>query len=114
MNALANKAHDITQATALSAESPRRWANIFAHVYCDLLAKADDAEIQVESELIGIGVKPLLRLAKYTEADDDLCLAEAVRALGSRHPTPAHAELWFARIEQMLGLDDEDKTVLER
>jgi hypothetical protein len=113
MNTLAQKAHDITQATALSAESPRRWANIFAHIYCDLLLKADEEEIRVETELMGVGVQALHGLANYTEADDDLCLAETVRVLGARRQTTTHKEPWFERIEQMLGLDDDERTVLE-
>ena len=114
MKPLARKAHDITQATALSADAPRRWANIFAHVYCALLAKADDERIRVETELIGVSSEALRQLAGCAEADDELCLAETLRALGSRRPTSAHEALWFVRTEQMLGLDDDGTTVLER
>jgi hypothetical protein len=114
-NALARKAFDVTQATALAAVSTRRWANIFAHVYCDLLGRADDAEVGAEARLMGIDAGALERLADLAEdGDDDACLAETVRVLKACSRLRAPDEEWLVTIRKKLGLDDADTTILAR
>jgi hypothetical protein len=110
---LAQKAHDMTEATALASESPRRWANVFAHVYCALLADADRAKREDESRIVGLEIPGIDRLAALGGESDDECLAEAIRVFGACELSPLDAEGWFARVRSVLGTDDEGRTVLE-
>jgi hypothetical protein len=112
-NSLAHKAHNITHATALASESPRRWANVFAYVYCGLLSEADRARLEEESRLVGLDLERVELLARLGGESDDECLAETIRAFGAREPSLVDAEVWLARTKAMLGLDDEGRTVLE-
>ena len=110
---LASKAHDVTEATAIAWESPRRWAGVFSRVYCVLLSDADEASREEEARTLGIDRAALAGLAALVGGDDSRCLAEAVRVLGARDASAIDSEPWFARIKAMLKLDVDDRTELE-